>query len=169
MQMQLCVVIMTANGNGYINIKPHTLHKYNVLKKYLDVCKTFNRVYNNFIYIDTHGGSGKVFLQSNQQVDGSPLIASNWNPNAPCHIIEIDPETYRCLCSSVSNSSNVQTYHGDCNELITAILTKIPKWQKFVFCFVDPSRLVYTGVDGTAYDQVHASTIRTITGFPRTD
>lgn len=160
---------MTANDNGYIKIKPHTLHKYNILKKYLGVCKTFNRVYANFIYIDTHGGSGTVFLKSKKQVDGSPLIASNWNPNAPCHVIEIDPETYRCLCSSVSKSSNVKTYNGDCNEIIQGILSKIPQWQKFVFCFVDPSSLVYCGADGTVYDQVRASTIRTITEFPRTE
>jgi three-Cys-motif partner protein len=63
----------------------------------------------------------------------------------------------------------VKTYQGDCNELITAIMSKIPKGQKFIFCFVDPSSLVYVGSDGTVYDQVRASTIRTITGFPRTE
>ena len=54
----------------------------------------------------------------NEWVEGSPLIASGWNINAQCHVVEIDPETYRCLCSSTSDCSNVHTYCGDCNELI---------------------------------------------------
>lgn len=167
MQMQLRVVAMSAKG--FTEIEPHTLHKYNILRKYLNVCKTFNRIYNNFVYIDTHGGSGKVSCGFNEQwIEGSPLIASHWNPNAPCHIVEIDPNTYRNLCASTSGCRNVQTYLGDCNEWITAILSKIPKWQKFVFCFVDPSSLVYS-VDGTVYDQLHADTIKAIADFPRTE
>jgi len=156
--------------NGFLQIEPHTLHKYNILKKYLGVCKTFNRIYNNFVYIDTHGGSGKVFCKSEgKMVEGSPLIASNWNPNAPCHIVEIDHDIYKCLCESTSGCANVHTYHGDCNKLITQILSAVPKFRKFVFCFVDPSSLVYRAPDGTTYDQLCAETIRIITEFPRTE
>ena len=156
--------------NGYIEIKPHTLHKYNILRKYLNVCKTFNRIYNNFTYIDTHGGSGRVsFRHGREWIEGSPLIASRWNPKAPCHIVEIDPDTYQCLCKSTSDCKNIHTYHGDCNELIGKILSTIPKGRKFVFCFVDPNALVYRSPDGSTYDQVKAETIRKISDFPRTE
>jgi len=166
-QMQLRVVVMS--DNGLIQIEPHTLHKYSILRKYLNVCKTFNRIYNNFVYVDTHGGSGRVSLKSNGQlIEGSPLIASHWNPNAPCHIVEIDPNTYQNLCASTSGCDNVQTYHGDCNSWILSILSKITKWKKFVFCFVDPSSLTYT-VDGKVYDQLQAGTIKAVADFPRTE
>ena len=168
MRMQLCVVIMATNS--YLTIKPHTLHKYNVLKKYLGVCKVFDSHYSNFVYIDTHGGSGKVQLegQSSQWVDGSPLIAGNWTPQFPCHIVEIDPNRYGSLCTSTNRCSNVSPYNGDCNSLITSILAKIPKGQKFVFCFIDPESLVYRGNNGDC-DQLRADTVRAIANFPRTE
>lgn len=156
--------------NGYIEIKPHTLHKYNIIRKYLNVCKKFNKIYNNFVYIDTHGGSGRVsYRRGKEWVEGSPLIASRWNPNAPCHIVEIDPDTYQCLCKSTSDCKNIHTYHGDCNDLIDMILSTIQKWKKFVFCFIDPNALVYRSPDGSTYDQVKAETIKEISDFPRTE
>jgi three-Cys-motif partner protein len=156
------------SSDGFIEIEPHTLHKYSILRKYLGVCKIFDKHYSNFVYVDTHGGSGRVSFKGGK-VEGSPLIAAHWTPNFPCHIVEIDPKTYQCLCESASGCSNVHTYHGDCNRLITKILSKVPKWQKFVFCFVDPSSLVYYGFDGTVCDQLCAETVRTIAGFPRSE
>ena len=163
--------MVVVTPNGFIEIAPHTLHKYNILKKYLNVCKIFDKHYSNFVYVDTHGGSGKVSLKGKKDVwvDGSPLIAANWAPSFPCHIVEIDPDTYQRLCESTSGCSNVNTYHGDCNELIEPILSNIPKWKKFVFCFVDPNGLVYYNSDGSTCDQVKAETIRAISNFPRTE
>ena len=155
-------------SNGFIKIEPHTLHKYNILHKYLAVCKKFARIYNNFVYVDTHGGSGRVFYRG-KWVDGSPLIASSWNVNAPCHVVEIDEDTYRCLCESTSGCANVHNHYGDCNEIIEEILSSIPKWKKFVFCFVDPNGLVYRRSDGVTFDQVKSETIRAISDFPRTE
>lgn len=156
--------------NNFLTVKPHTLHKYSILKKYLGVCKIFDKHYSNFVYVDTHGGSGKVQLegQSSQWVDGSPLIAGKWTPQFPCHIVEIDPNRYGSLCASTSSCTNVSSYNGDCNNLIASILSKIRKWQKFVFCFIDPESLVYRGNDGD-YDQLRADTVRTIAAFPRTE
>ena len=166
--MQLYVVELS--NNGLLDIEPHTLHKYNILRKYLNVCKTFNRIYSNFVYIDTHGGSGKVsYKKKGELIEGSPLIASHWNPQATCHIVEIDREIYSYLCDSTTDCDNIQTYHGDCNKLITKILGEIPKGKKFVFCFVDPSSLVYQSPDGIVYDQLSAETVREITEFPRSE
>jgi three-Cys-motif partner protein len=156
--------------NGVIQIEPHTLHKYSILRKYIDVCKLFDRHYSNFVYIDTHGGSGKVYLKSRAKwEDGSPLIAAHWTPSFPCHIVEIDHERYRHLCESIKGCPNVDTYLGDCNSLITPILSKIPKHDKFVFCFVDPQKLVYRGPEGVVCDQLCAGTIRAIAAFPRSE
>lgn len=158
------------SANGFVEIKRHTLHKYNILRKYLNVCKTFNRIYNNFVYIDTHGGSGRVsFRHGREWIEGSPLIASRWNPKTPCHIVEIDPDTYECLCKSTSDCGNIHTYHGDCNELIEKILSSFARWRKFVFCFIGPNALVYRSPDGSTYDQVKSETIRKISNFPRTE
>jgi three-Cys-motif partner protein len=155
-------------AKGFLTIKPHTLHKYNILRKYLAVCKLFDKHYSNFVYVDTHGGSGKVKLKG-KWVDGSPLIAGNWSPQFPCHIVEIDPDRYSNLCASTSSCSNVSSYKGDCNTLITSILAKIPMGQKFVFCFVDPESLVYRREGEDECDQLCANTIRTIAAFPRTE
>jgi len=167
--VQLRVVAMSSKG--FIEIEPHTLHKYNILKKYLNVCKIFDKHYSNFIYVDTHGGSGKVCFKRKKEkwVDGSPLIAANWTPSFACHIVEINPERFKNLCESTKGCSNVNTHHGDCNKLIGAILKKIPKGRKFVFCFVDPDSLVYRGSGSAVCDQVCADTIRTIANFPRTE
>jgi len=154
--------------NGFLEIKPHTLHKYNILTKYLNVCKIFDKHYSNFVYVDTHGGSGKVYLKG-KKVDGSPVIATNWTPSFPCHVVEIDPERYQNLCESTKGCSNAHTYHGDCNKLITLILKEIPKWKKFVFCFIDPNGLVYRSSGGKTYDQVKSETITKISDFPRTE
>jgi three-Cys-motif partner protein len=156
------------SSDGFVKIEPHTLHKYNILRKYLSVCKIFDKHYSNFVYVDTHGGSGRVTLKGNK-VEGSPLIAAHWTPNFPCHIVEIDPKTYECLCESASGCGNVYTYPGDCNKLITGILSKVPKWKKFVFCFVDPNSLVYHGSDGMVCDQLCSETIGTISEFPRSE
>lgn len=122
------------------------------------------------MYVDTHGGSGKVsFTSKGEMIEGSPLIASQWNPNAPCHIVEIDPEIYKRLCESTSECKNVTTYDGDCNEWIDTILDQIPKWQKFAFFFVDPSSLIYRSSDGTIYNQLLAETVKKIARFPRSE
>jgi len=157
--------------SGFIEIEPHTLHKYNILKKYLDVCKIFDKHYSNFVYVDTHGGSGRVSLKGKKDawMDGSPLIAAHWTPSFPCHIVEIDHERHRHLCESTEGCGNVHTYRGDCNRLIDSILSEIPKWEKFVFCFVDPDSLVYRGPDGTEWDQVCAETVKKIAEFPRSE
>lgn len=167
--MQLCVVTM--ENEGILTIKPHTLQKYNILRKYLHVCKIFNDKYHNFVYVDTHGGSGRVLLEgkTDEYVDGSPLIVANYDDTWPCHICEIDPQTFKALEESVSDCENVRTYHGNCNALIPEILGTIERGKKFVLFYVDPSKLIYTRSDGTSCDQLSSDTIRAIIEFPRSE
>jgi len=157
-------------SNGVIRIEPHTQRKYIVLRKYLDVCHKFHCKYKNFVYVDTHGGSGRVLLKGrNISVEGSPLIAAAYTPDWPCHIVEIDPDTYGMLRQAVDGHPNVVTYLGDCNSIIHQILGSVPKWKNFVCCFVDPDGLVYHGSDGYACDQLKADTVRAISEFPRSE
>lgn len=158
-------------GEGaIIEIEPHTQQKYSILRKYLDVCLKFHSKYGNFVYVDTHGGSGKVLLKDkNIQLDGSPLIAASCAPTCPCHIVEIDPERHKILTEATRGHPNVTTYLGDCNSIINSILGSIQKWRNFVCCFVDPDALVYRRPDGYTCNQLKADTIRAIADFPRSE
>jgi len=113
----------------YWQAKPHTQQKYNILGKYLAACGKFARIYRNFAYIDTHGGSGLVEMVdegaehslfpdcfSERKVAGSPLIAARavqaWSEGKefPCHIIEIDPGRYATLEQSTHDYLWVHTH-----------------------------------------------------------
>lgn len=137
-----CNCVWSEMQKGILEIKEHSYKKYRILKKYLAVCKRFSDKYRNFVYIDTHGGSGKVLnVEKDNLEDGSPLIARKINPDFPCHIIEINPNRYKVLEKSVKNLPNIAIMKGDCNKEIDKILKKIPKW-KFTFCFIDPDGLI---------------------------
>jgi three-Cys-motif partner protein len=131
----------TNRKNGFVEIKPHWQTKHRILGKYLNACLTFQQKYNNFAYVDSHGGSGKVLLDG-KQVDGSPLIAAKQLRNFPCHITEIDAESFQRLRESANGISNIYPQNGDCNVLVPEIISKIESW-KFCLCFVDPDGLVY--------------------------
>jgi len=150
---------------NFIEIKAHTRRKYSILGKYLGACKLFSDKYQNFAYIETHGGTGQVIdYETKKPDDGSVLIAAKLQPSFPCYIVEIDPENYKSLQQSTQGCSNITLFHGDCNEKIDEILELIPKNRKFVFCFLDPDSLVYG-----SYEQLKWETVAKIANFPRTE
>ena len=154
---------------AYLPIKAHSYRKYRILEKYLRACERFSDKYQNFAYVDTHGGSGKVLdVCTDKLTDGSTLIAARITPNFPCYVVEIDPLKYALLKTSAKELSNVKTFFGDCNREIHKILATIPKGQMFVFCFVDPDGLVYHGKD-CACDELTSKTVGAIATFPRTE
>lgn len=146
----------------YWKAKPHAEQKYTILGKYLAACGTLARKYGNFVYIDTHGGSGLIEMEDDtpllstmpRRTEGSPLVAARamqaWSSGKefPCHIMEIHPGRYDTLCQSTANFSWVRTHHDDCNVLLPRILTTVPAWA-FVLCFVDPDGLIYDGPGST--------------------
>ncbi|TMI25735.1 three-Cys-motif partner protein TcmP [Candidatus Bathyarchaeota archaeon] len=132
-------------ANGHIQIKKHTLQKYDILQKYLKACLTFEKKYRNFAYIDTHGGSGKV-LSEGQEINGSPLIGAESEAHPQCYAIEINCDRRMLLRKAVTGIPNIKIVEGDCNKEISSILRGIEDW-KFTFCFLDPDGLVY--LDGT--------------------
>jgi three-Cys-motif partner protein len=150
---------------GLMQVKPHTYHKYSILRKYLLACKRFSDKYENFVYVETHGGTGEVIdYGTGRRVDGSVLIAAKVQPSFPCHVVEIDPQRYEALRRAVQPYPHVRTYHGDCNALIDTILRQIPRGRVFVFCFMDPDGLVYKDVD-----QLRWTTVEKVACFPRTE
>jgi len=150
---------------SFLEVKAHSHRKHSILRKYLGACKIFSDKYQNFAYIDTHGGTGEVIdFETRKHDDGSVLVAAKIQPSFQCYVVEIDPGNYKLLQQSTQDYSNVTLYHGDCNEKIDDILKMIPKGRKFVFCFLDPDSLMYG-----AYVQLKWETVEKIAKFPRTE
>jgi len=148
-----------------LEVKAHSRRKHSILRKYLGACKVFSDKYQNFAYIDTHGGTGEVIdFETRKHDDGSVLVAAKLQPSFPCYVVEIDPNNYKLLQQSTQKYPNVTLYYGDCNEKIDEILNIMPKGRKFVFCFLDPDSLMYD-----AYDQLKWETVEKIAKFPRTE
>jgi len=160
---------MTTNRrNGYIEIKPHWGKKHRILGKYISACLVFQKNYDNFAYVDTHGGSGQVLLVGNLR-DGSPLIAAKELGTFPCYTTEINPGSFQRLAESTRSLRNVKAVQGDCNVIVPEILKEIDS-HRFCLCFVDPDGLVYYD-GGKKVMQLRAETVDAIarsTG-PRTE
>jgi len=152
-----------------MQIKPHTLSKYNIVRKYVAACKKFSDNYGNFAYIDTHGGTGRVLdINSGETIEGSILLAARVTPSFPCYVVEIDPHNFRLLRESIQGLPNVTLFEGDCNEKVDEILELIPKGDKFLFCFLDPDGLVYNRGSFKCHE-LRSDTVNKIANFPRTE
>jgi len=150
----------------YLHVKEHTLTKYRIHEKYLRACLVFQKNYDNFAYIDTHGGSGNVYYKGRLRA-GSPVIAAK-TLKFPCHIIEIDPYRFKALQESVKCYPHVRVYYGDCNKVIDRVLSRIECRRRFFLCFIDPDGIVYNGVSGKCL-QLTWNTVEKIAGFPRSE
>ena len=157
------------SGQHLIGIKPHSRRKYRVLRKYLGACEKFSDKYQNFAYIDTHGGTGEVFdIEEGKADDGSVLTAAKIKPSFPCYVVEIDPDNYALLEKFTKNFPNVRLFPGDCNNKINDILEMIPRGEKFIFCFIDPQKLLYRR-GAVVCPQLVWRTVQKIAEFPRTE
>lgn len=151
----------------YLQLKEHSRRKLRVLEKYLNACGKFARKYENFVYIDTHGGSGKVIGITGQVIDeSSPVIASRLLPTYPCHIVEVRPKRFETLKEAMKDYPNITLYFGDCNVVIDEILSSVPKGKVFVFVFVDPDGLIE---EETHVHELAWTTVEKIAKFPRTE
>jgi len=156
-----------ATEGDIIEIKEHSKKKYRILKKYLNVCETFSNKYQNFAYIDTHGGSGKVLFDGKLE-DGSVLIARNTNLSFPCYVVEINIERFSWLSEFTKELSNIKPFNDDCNKVIDKILDDMTKGEKFILCFLDPDGLIYRH-DSFVCHQLLPETVKKIAEFPRTE
>lgn len=154
-------------AKAYWSFKEHSRRKLRILEKYLNACKRFADKYENFVYVDTHGGSGKVIDVTGEVVEeSSPFIASKLLPTYPCHVVEVNPSRFETLREATENHANISLYRGDCNVLIDEILSRIPKGRVFVFSFIDPDGLIE---EDTHVYELLWTTVEKIAKFPRTE
>lgn len=152
---------------AYWSFKEHSRRKLRVLEKYHSACERFANKYKNFVYVDTHGGSGKVIGVTGEVVEeSSPLIASKLFPTHPCHIVEVHPRRFETLKEATKECANITLHFGDCNEIIDEILSKIPRGKVFVFSFIDPDGLIE---EDTHVHELLWTTVEKIAKFPRTE
>lgn len=151
---------MSTQKENYWNLtdRPHTKLKLEIYKKYLDSwCTIFlNQEYYKDIYIvDCFAGSGR-YKDSNESIDGSPLIAvkaaeesqqkfcdkSNKNKEyfrINCIFIEKNKEcceNLRGLLDPYRNNVNSEIINGDFNDVIEEVLRKIGSCAALFF--IDP-------------------------------
>jgi len=154
---------------GLIEAKPHTMFKYEILGKYLKACEVFFKKYENFAYVDTHGGTGRVYsVKESREIDGSVLIAATHFPKYPIYAVEIDPNKYSILRRYAEDYPNVKVYFGDCNELIDTIISQLPLEKCFCFFFMDPDGLTVR-VGSETIDQLRWETVEKVAELPRTE
>ena len=125
--------------------------KLHYLKCYLDIfsvgmrAKWAGRLY----YLDLFAGPGKCRIRdTNEEVDGSPLIALRFN-FAKYFFIEADAECHHALAERVKDRAPekpVEVVHGDCNNEIMNL--KLPV-SGLGLAFVDP-----TGVSDLAFETI---------------
>jgi three-Cys-motif partner protein len=100
-------------------------------------------------YVDLFAGPGKCRIRgSNEEFDGSPLIALKFN-FAKYFFVESDEECYRALRARVkarAPEKDVEPLKGDCNDVIDKV--KAPA-TGLGLAFIDP-----TGVSPLAFDTI---------------
>lgn len=160
---------MLSSRRGILKIKIHSLHKLELLRRYLGACRRFQRVYHNFCYFDTHSGSGICDFNGTKE-EGSAVIAARMSaetdPQFPCIFMEIDPKRSVNLRRATEYlGAFVTVLYGDCNQHIKSVLEILPEY-KFNLGFLDPDGLVYHGKGFTRH-QLLWETIEKIGNYPR--
>jgi three-Cys-motif partner protein len=121
------------------------------LKRYLDIFSVGMRQKwaDQLYYVDLFAGPGRCRIRgTNEEVDGSPLIALNFR-FAKYIFIESDEECYRALVARVKSlapEKDVKVIRGDCNDQIGEI--EFPQGG-LGLAFIDP-----TGVSPLAFDTI---------------
>lgn len=137
---------------------PWIQRKYFFLTRYMDIFTRGmkSRWQSHLTYIDLFAGPGRCLIRdTNREVDGSPLIALNYEFSKYI-LIEQAPENLRALrqrCGKSPKHRSIQIIAGDCNAVIGAVVP-----EGLSLAFIDP-----TGID------VHFDTIRRLTSNRQVD
>ena len=135
---------------------PWIRKKYFFLERYADIFTRGMKRQWDLTYIDLFAGPGRCRIDlMNEETDGSPLIALNYDFSRYI-FIEKDEKSYDALkkrCADSPKRSRTQFIPGDCNSVI----------QK-----VDPTGLSLAFIDPTGID-IHFDTIKTLTKNRRVD
>jgi len=137
------------------------------LERYFDIVsvgmkkKWAGRLY----YVDLFAGPGKCRIrETNEEIDGSPLIALKFN-FAKYFFVESDDKRCRALQARVkarAPEKDVEIIQGDCNDEIEKI--KLPP-SSLGLAFIDPTG-VYSLAFGTIRKLAHDRKIDLIINFP---
>lgn len=126
------------------------ISKYNLVGRYCDVfTRSMKNKWENLIYIDLFAGSGLSKIKAtNQIVYASPLIALSLPTKFTKYIFcEKDEKLFNALSKRVGvyEELDIELFHGDSNDLIDKIISRVPKFNKqnrgLSFGFVDPFSL----------------------------
>jgi len=121
------------------------------LDHYLDIFSVgMNKKWaGKLYYVDLFAGPGKCLIrESNEEIDGSPLIALKFN-FAKYFFVEFDEKRCRALAARVkarAPEKDVEIVQGDCNDEIENI--KLPP-SSLGLAFIDP-----TGVSSLAFETI---------------
>jgi len=126
--------------------------KFHYLSRYLRTFTVSMRDKWDLYYVDLFAGPGKCKIRETQEeLDGSPLIALLTNDFGSYHFFEADPECYEALSQRVKKyapekTGKVQLIFGDCNAGIDQIT---PPSNGLGVAFIDP-----TGLSPLAFETI---------------
>lgn len=121
------------------------------LERYLDIVSVGmkKKWAGKLYYVDLFAGPGKCLIRgTNEEVDGSPLIALKFN-FAKYFFVESDEKCYQALAARAkirAPGKNIETIQGDCNDVIERI--NLPP-SSLALAFIDP-----TGVSPLAFETI---------------
>lgn len=135
----------------YEDIRPHTLEKHEMLRRYLTMFTTSMKgKYRHRVYIDLFAGCGQAHIDGNPtSYDTSPLLALSMTyPFTRYIFCERDEEKMDALRSRVRErapDADVRFVPGDVNQRVQQILDHMPKpspeEKVLTFAMVDPYNL----------------------------
>jgi three-Cys-motif partner protein len=136
--------VMASDGLTALSIKPHSLHKLDLIRRYSEQFTTaLKDWFPQRNYIDLFSGPGLcVVTRPKQEVKGSPLIALTLRyPFSSYHFVDAEPQNIDALRQRAQNllhsKSASKYYVGDCNEKIHEVLKRINKQASVNLALVD--------------------------------
>lgn len=122
--------------------------KLEIIKEYASV---YTKIMSNkewckgYVYIDAFAGAGiHIRKKTGELIPGSPLNALEVEPRfTEYHYIDLDEDKVKLLEELVREHLNVNSYHGDCNEILVNNIfpTLTYKTFKRALCILDPYKL----------------------------
>jgi three-Cys-motif partner protein len=119
--------------------------KIEIIKKYASAYTSImkNQAWcKGYVYIDAFAGAGKhISKRTGEMVTGSPLNALEVEPPfTEYHFIDLDEDRADVFKQISKENPSVQSYHGDCNEILKTKLFPTLTYDTFkrALCILDP-------------------------------
>lgn len=129
-------------------IREWTTKKYRLVANYMDMfSKGMKNKWDKRVYIDLFAGAGKSRYKENKKIfKGSPFLALDveykFDKYIFCEETDIRTEALRERIHKYYPEVDIDIIHGDCNQKVDEIISKIPSGRKVLsLCLVDPNKL----------------------------